>query len=91
VIFCQSTTVFADAEILFPPRAILTAGITRETSPARCGVSGDAIISFGLHSSADRQNANTQACGDCIVFIEDSPKLIAVPIFVTGASPHCQF
>jgi hypothetical protein len=70
---------------------MLTAGITRETSPARCGVSGEAIISFGLHSSADKQNAIAQAYGDFIVFIEDSPELIAVTIFVTGAPPHCQF
>jgi hypothetical protein len=77
--------------MLFAPRAMLTAGITRETSPARCGVSGEAKISFGLHSSADKQNAITQACGDFIVFIADSPGLIAVTIFVTGATPHCQF
>jgi hypothetical protein len=33
---CQSTSVFAAAVSIFEPRAILTAGITRETSPARC-------------------------------------------------------
>jgi hypothetical protein len=70
---------------------MLTAGITRETSPARCGVSGAATISFALQSSADKQIATMQACGDFIVFIEGSPDLIAVTIFVTEAPPHCQF
>src|SRR5438445_6322464 len=88
----QSTTVFADAEIVFAPRAILTAGITRETSPALWpGVSGAARVSLGMHSSADKLNAKTQACGDFIFFIEGSPELIAVTTFVTGAPPWCQF
>src|SRR5712664_2171922 len=32
---CQSTAVFADAVMDFPLRAMFTAGITRDTSPAR--------------------------------------------------------
>jgi hypothetical protein len=49
------------------------------------------MISLGLHSSADKQIATKQAYGDFIVFIEGSPELIAVIIFVTGVPPHCQF
>jgi hypothetical protein len=72
---CQSTAVFAEAVIVFPARAILTAGITRETSPACCtGVSGAATTSPGMLNIVDKRNARPQAYGDFMFLIGDSPE-----------------
>jgi hypothetical protein len=89
---CQSTAVFAEAVIVFPVRAILTAGITRETSPARwLGVSGAATTSPGMLNIVDKRNARPQAYGDFIFRIGDSPEFNAAMLFVTGAFAGCQF
>jgi len=74
---CQSTGVFADVLRAFPPRAMFTAGITRETSPARTpagwgAAPGSAEIEIGDESN----KASPKACGD-FVFIEDSPDFAA--------------
>src|SRR2546422_2208876 len=74
---CQSTAVFADAVMVFPLRAMLTAGITRETSPARCPAAwGAAQTSAGIAISNESSSASPKAYGD-FVFIEDSPDLAA--------------
>src|SRR5712692_5017750 len=70
---CQSTAVFADAVMVFPPRAMFTAGITRETSPARSPAAwGAAQTSAGMEIRNESSKASPKACGD-FVFIEDSP------------------
>src|ERR1700674_2795818 len=72
---CQSTAVFADAVMVFGPRAMLTAGITRETSPARCPADwGAAQMSAGIAIRFESNTARPRADGD-FVFIEDSPEL----------------
>src|SRR5882762_4338931 len=69
----QSTAVFADAAMVFPLRAMFTAGITRETSPARCPADwGVAQMSAGIEIRNDSNAASPKAYGD-FVFIEDSP------------------
>src|SRR5947209_10149901 len=71
---CQSTGVFAEALMVFPLRAMLTAGITRETSPARCPAAcGAAQTSAGIDSKNESNRASPKAHGD-FVFIEDSPE-----------------
>src|SRR4029077_8533889 len=73
---CQSTAVLADAAMVFPLRAILTAGITRETSPARCPAAcGPAQTSAGIEMRRDSDKASPKAYGD-FVFIKDSPRFI---------------
>src|SRR5271169_767533 len=70
---CQSTAVFAEAVMVFPLRAMLTAGITRETSPARCpAVCGAAQMSAGIAIRSESITASPKADGD-FVFIEGSP------------------
>src|SRR6266852_8008584 len=77
---CQSTGVFADAVMVFPLRAMFTAGITRETSPARCPADwGAAQTSAGIEIRNDSNRASPKAYGD-VVFIEDSPGLQPVSI-----------
>src|SRR5260370_14912088 len=72
---CQSTAVFGDAVMVFPLRAMLTAGITRETSPARCPAAwGAAQTSVGIAIRIERNSASPKAYED-FVFIEDSPDL----------------
>src|SRR6267378_4751618 len=74
---CQSMAVFADAVMVFPLRAMLTAGITRETSPARCPAAwGAAETSAGVAIRIESNSASPKAHGD-FVFIEDSPDLAA--------------
>ena len=74
---CQSTAVFAEAVMVFPLRAMFTAGITRETSPARCPPAwGAAQTSAGIAMRNDSNRASPKAYGD-FVFIEDSPGLAA--------------
>src|SRR6266849_8640711 len=74
---CQSTGVFADAVMVFPLRAMFTAGITRETSPARCPAAwGTAQTSAGMEIRNERSKASPKACGD-FVFIADSPGFTA--------------
>src|SRR5216684_1423014 len=74
---CQSTAVFADAVMVFPLRAMLTAGITRETSPARCPAAwGAAQTSAGIAIRNESNKARPKAYGD-FVFIEDSPGFTA--------------
>src|SRR5882762_2394236 len=85
---CQSMAVFAAALMVFPPRAMLTAGITRETSPARCPAAcGAAQTSPGVAIRNESNNASPKVYGD-FVFIEDSPNL-AVCIYRSdwGTSP----
>src|SRR6266850_6193356 len=71
---CQFTTDFGEAVMDFGPRAMLTAGIRRETSPARwpapCGA---AKVSAGIASRNESETARPRAWGD-FVFIEDSPE-----------------
>src|SRR5437773_9487221 len=69
----QSTEVFADAVMVFPLRAIFTAGITRETSPARCTADwGAAQTSVGIATSNESSKASPKAKRG-FIFIEDSP------------------
>src|SRR5437773_1593050 len=61
----QSTEVFADAVMVFPLRAIFTAGITRETSPARCTADwGAAQTSIGIAISNESSKASPKANAD---------------------------
>src|SRR5690349_13145308 len=70
---CQSTAVFAEAGMVFPLRAMLTAGITRETSPARCPAAcGAAQTSAGIEMRKESSSASPKAYGD-FIFIKDSP------------------
>src|SRR5262249_35172439 len=60
-------------EIVLPVRAMLTAGITRETSPARCPAAcGAAKASAGTIMSQERSITSPTAHGD-FLFILDSP------------------
>src|SRR5258708_22440807 len=87
---CQSTGVFAEAAIVFPLRAMLTAGITRETSPARCPAAwGAAQLSAGIAIRIESNSASPKADGD-FVFIKDSPGFTTVSIVVTGGRHKCQ-
>src|SRR4029077_3236521 len=87
---CQSTAVFAEAVMVFPLRAMLTAGITRETSPARCPAAWGAAQTFaGIAIRIESRSASPQAYGD-FVFIKDSPGLHPVCIVVTGERRDCQ-
>src|SRR5260370_9314645 len=71
---CQSTGVFAEALMVLPLRPMLTAGITRETSPARCPAAwGAAQTSAGIDIRSESNRASPKAYGD-FVFIEDSPE-----------------
>src|ERR1700687_4967408 len=73
----QSTAVFVEAVMVFPLRAMFTAGITRETSPARCPAAwGEAQTSAGTEIKNESHKASPKACGD-FVFIEDSPGFAA--------------
>src|SRR5258708_39950640 len=70
---CKSTAVFADAVMDFPLRAMFTAGITRDTSPARGPADwGAAQTSAGIEITNERNTASPKAYGD-FIFIEDSP------------------
>jgi len=63
--------------MVFPLRAMLTAGITRETSPARCPAAwGAAHTSAGIEIKSESDKASPNAHGD-FVFIEDSPDFTA--------------
>src|SRR4029077_17903983 len=87
---CQSTAVFAEAAMVFPLRAMLTAGITRETAPARSPAAwGAAQTSAGIEIRNESHKASPKAYGD-FVFIEDSPGFAAVSIVVTGEPRTCQ-
>ena len=62
--------------MVFPLRAIFTAGITRETSPARCTADwGAAATSVGIATSNESSKASPKANRD-FIFIEDSPDFI---------------
>src|SRR5260221_6117015 len=68
---CQSTVVFADAVMVFPLRAMLTAGIMRETSPARwLAAWGAAQTSAGIEIRSESDRASPKAYAD-FVFIQD--------------------
>ena len=76
--------------MVFPLRAMFTAGITRETSPARCPAAwGAAQTSAGIAMKNDSNRASPKAYGDS-VFIEDSPALQPVSIVVTDEPRTCQ-
>src|ERR1700674_2414320 len=69
---CQFTTDFGEAVMDFDPRAMLTAGIRRETSPARCPAPcGAAKVSAGMASRSASETDRPRAQGH-FVFIEDS-------------------
>src|SRR5437764_14545145 len=69
---CQSTAVFAEAVMVFPLRAMFTAGITRETSPARCPPACGAAQTFaGIAMRNVSNRAIPKAYGD-VVFLHDS-------------------
>jgi hypothetical protein len=71
---CQSTIVFGEAVKDFDPRAIFTAGMTRDTSPALCPVvCGSAKTSNGIAITIAKTQASATA-RDGFVFIEDSSK-----------------
>src|SRR5215470_16540161 len=70
----QSTAVLLEAWMLFWPRAMLTAGIMRETSPARWpALCGSAAAPPGEHSNSDNRNADRRTRGE-FVFIAFSSK-----------------
>src|SRR5450755_2322638 len=62
---CQSTTDLVEAVMVFEPRAMLTAGMTRATSPARvladCGA---AKMSVGMAMHRERSSVRTKNCED---------------------------
>src|SRR5215469_7955135 len=71
---CQFTAVFAAAGIVFPLRAMFTAGITRETSPARCPPAcGSAQVLEGIEIKHESNTATPRTHGDFFVIL-DSPK-----------------
>src|SRR5262245_9813347 len=75
----QSTAVLFEALMFLWPRAMLTAGIMRETSPARCpAVCGEASAPPGRQSSRAKKSAEGQARGD-VVFIVDLLEAFLVP------------
>src|SRR5215475_15506246 len=86
----QSTAVLVEALMFFCPRAMLTAGIMRETSPARwpaaCG-----SAAAGKHSRNDIRNADPQAHGDFVFIADLLREFFFLPTLVTGAARHCQF
>src|ERR1700719_2695394 len=71
---CQSTTDFGDAVMVFVPRAMFAAGITRETSPARCSPPdcGAAQTYIGAAIATESREASVKPHGD-FSFMEDSP------------------
>src|ERR1700686_5122098 len=73
---CQSTTDFGEAVMVFAPRAMFAAGITRETSPARCRplACGAAHRSIGMAIDKESIEASVKTHGD-FVFMEESPGL----------------
>src|SRR6202171_1637877 len=87
---CQSTAVFAEAVMVFPLRAMFTAGITRETSPARWPAAwGAAQTSAGMEIRNESNKGNPKAYGG-LVFLADPPCFKPVCIVVTGESRTCQ-
>src|SRR5450759_444197 len=87
---CQSTTDLAEAVKVFEPRAMLTAGITRATSPAReledCGA---ASTSPGTAIQNEISSAKTNADGE-LVFILGTLLAQRLPTVVTGEQQKCQ-
>src|SRR5450755_4562741 len=77
--------------MVFEPRAMLTAGITRETSPARRPVAWPAAgISVVIASVNERMSEAPKLKMD-FVFIGDSPITEqSLSIVVTGAQTCCQ-
>src|SRR5256885_2245274 len=74
----QFTTDFGEAVIFCEPRAMLTAGITREISPARCAPPwGSAHTLAGSARQHETSAARPETYGD-FVFIEDSPGIRAI-------------
>src|SRR5476649_1151520 len=61
---CQSTCDLVEAVMVFEPRAMLTAGMTRATSPARvladCGA---AKMSVGTEMHNQSSSVRTKKCG----------------------------
>src|SRR6266403_1896279 len=62
----QSTTDLADAVTVFKPRAMLTSGITRVTSPAREPACGAPTITAGAAMHTERSNVGARAYGNFI-------------------------
>src|ERR1700730_12846183 len=64
---CQLTTDLVEAVMVFEPRAMLTAGITRATSPARLPMAcGTASISAGNTMHTQSNIARARAWGDFV-------------------------
>src|SRR5205814_8771206 len=64
----QFTTVFAAAEMVLALRAMFTAGMMRETSPARCPAAcGAAQVSEGMVIKQESSTATPRAHGDFFV------------------------
>src|SRR5437016_1989725 len=90
---CQFTTVLAAAGMVLPLRARFTAGITRETSPARGPVpvpAGAAELSQGIATSQESSIAKAMAHGDFLIIILASPRSTTLSIVVTGGPQNCQ-
>src|SRR5215831_15589611 len=87
---CQFTAVFAAAGMVLPLRAMFTAGITRDTSPARCPTAcGSAKLLGGIAIKQERSAAKLRAHGDFFVIL-DSPRNATLSIVVTGEVEGCQ-
>src|SRR5260370_9658680 len=75
----------------FDPRSMLTAGIRRETSPARCPAPcGAAKASAGIASRSESETARPRAQGDFVFISRTLLNEIPVSIVVTGECPDCQ-
>ena len=86
----QFTADFAEAVTVFDPRAILTAGITRATSPARVlELCGAALTFAGMAMHNDSKDAKAKAHGD-LVFIEGHSWARELSTVVTGDGRKCQ-
>src|SRR5262249_52296068 len=80
----QFTADFGDAVMFLEPRAMLTAGMTRETSPARSvPLWGSAETTGDVIRQTDTSMARPQTCED-FVFIKGSPEWVSVSFVVTG-------
>src|SRR5207244_13561595 len=87
---CQFTTVLAAAGMVLPLRARFTAGITRETSPARGPVpAGAAELSQGIATRQESSIAKAMAHGDLLIIILASPRITTLYFIVNGLLHNC--
>src|SRR5438445_710877 len=88
---CQFTIVFAAAGIVFPLRAMFTAGIMRETSPARCPAPcGSAQLSVGRMINQERSTAKPRAHGDFFVILDSPESTAYLSLLLEGAGVNCK-